>query len=731
GYEISSQSTALGIANFSQATRVLLRQLDKSTAGNLFVEFQTSFRALKIRPGDLIALTYLKENFIRTPLRVVKLSPSMNYQLVSILAQIHDDDWYSDNPAVLGGAGRQPWTQVQMPRPLIGLVPHTDSSKNFEYFDFSVTENIQAQTDGTATDILTIGFSQPTKPDANSPNLPLLSLSPQYETTGGTLAGGTNLYYAVSALDATSDEGALSFTVPAAVPAGTNTNTVSIVDLSFPSTAAAFNVYRGTTPQMLYRIATNVPLAQSYTDTGAPPQPIGPPDASFDHANFYYRFEYAGPFPATIFSSTTIGWSDMGAKALAYAGMVVRITEGIGRGQERSIATNDQTTLTVSPAWSVIPDATSIFVVAEGAWTFAAVSATSPVQFEILYQQGAVIEISGRGANVNNQEGVPELCPLTRQALGNGQSDAGIAGVPSFTLAVPGGGELTLSQIGFTDLTNTASISSGTLQIFYWDELNTPSTYALAAALDNQSTNITLTQTGSSAESAPQVNDVIQIGAELMTILSPGSVQNSYTVLRGSFGSSATTHEASDTALVLQTSVFIVPFAPNFFGNVASINFLHTMSLPDVRICAAQFFVTNAFGDSQSNQQAYTNQGDGGLRTLSGGQFSIQVSGYLATQQNVAPPLFVEASHAVRDLRASVSQAASGYTISVDVLQNGAEYCNLTIASGVTASDPVDGVALPPLQEGAAITVNITLEVIQSFQGSISPGRDLTVTIRL
>ena len=41
GYEISSQSTALGIANFSQATRVLLRQLDKSTKGNLFIQFQT------------------------------------------------------------------------------------------------------------------------------------------------------------------------------------------------------------------------------------------------------------------------------------------------------------------------------------------------------------------------------------------------------------------------------------------------------------------------------------------------------------------------------------------------------------------------------------------------------------------------------------------------------------------------------------------------------------------
>ena len=43
GYEVVSQSTALGVANYNQATRVLRRQLDKTLKGNLFVEFQTSF----------------------------------------------------------------------------------------------------------------------------------------------------------------------------------------------------------------------------------------------------------------------------------------------------------------------------------------------------------------------------------------------------------------------------------------------------------------------------------------------------------------------------------------------------------------------------------------------------------------------------------------------------------------------------------------------------------------
>lgn len=725
GYEISSQSTALGIANFSQATRVLLRQLDKSTKGNSFVEFQTSFRALKVRPGDIIALTYLKEGFIRVPLRVVKLSPSVNYQLVTVFAQIHDDAWYSDNPAVLGGAGRQPGAQIQTPRPLVGLLTHNDPNGDFEDFDFEVTERRQAQSDGSATDTLTVAFSQPTKPAANSPNLPLLSLSPGYMSENGSISGGSVLYYAVTAVDSAGREGALSFTVAASVPDGTS-NSVVIDGLSFPATATAFNVYRGSTPQMLYRIATRQPINTSYIDTGAEPQPIGPPDASFDHANFYYRFEYAGAYPADIFSPTTIGWSDMGATASAYAKMVVRIVEGTGRGQELSITSNDQTTLTVTPAWSVVPDATSLFVIAEPSWRFGAVSATSPVQFEVLYEPRTVVQISGRGANVSNQEGAPDLCPLTRWTLGGQAPDGGLPSLPSFSLSAPGSGELLLFNVGFEDLINTNSVSSGTLQMFSWNELDTPSAYSLAAAVDASSTTVLLAQVVPGASGM-----TIQIGSELISIVSVDAVANAYAVVRGVLASTATAHNAQDLVLHLDSVATSVAFAPRFFENRASSNYVHTVSLPDVRVCAAEFYVTNTFGNSQTNQISYTLQPDAGLRTLSGGQFSIQISGYLATQQNAAPHLLVEAAHPVRDIRCAVSHAAMGYTISVDVLQNGVEYCSVSIPSGQTDSTILDGSGLPPLQSGASVTINVALLVIQGFTGQISPGRDLTVTIRL
>ena len=732
GYEISSQSTALGITNYSQATRVLLRQLDKSTNGNLFINFVTSFRALKVRPGDIIAITYEKEGFLRTPFRVIKMSPAMNFEFVTIQAQIHDDDWYSDSIATLLAAGRQPASQMQIPKPLIGLVPTTDSNGQVDGFDFEIAENVQAQTDGSTTDTLSVGFSIPSAPSLASLNIPLLSLSPVYDASGGSLEGGKTYYYAVSSVDSTGNEGHLSFTASVTLPSGPNAYTATIGNLSFPSNSASFNVYRGFNPQILFRIASNAQLSKSFSDTGLPILPIGPPDASFDHANFYYRFEYGGPFQVTAASASTIACVDMGATVGAYATFSARIIGGTGAGQERSISSNDQTTLTITPPWSTTPDATSTFVIVESAWIFAAVSNSSPVQFEIPFSQGEVIEISGRSANVANQEASADLCPMTRIALGHGNAQYGVADPPTFSLSAPGGGNLSLFAVGFADTSTATSVTSGTLQLFHWNELNTPSPYALSAAVDELATTIQLNR-----PITLLFGQTLQIGAELMTNLSVGSENGPYSVKRGVLGSTPSAHSTGDSVFLLDSTAIVVPFAPHFFDNNASANYMHTISLPDVRIVAAEFAVTNAFGQSQASQRSYAvvAPDNSGLRTLSGGQFSLQVNGYLATQQNAAPPLVIEASHALRDIRATVNQAAIGYDISVQLLQSGTPYGSaLIIPSGTTTSSSIlQGGALPPLLVGDLLTLNVTLNLNSNAAatGGPSPGRDLTVTIRL
>ena len=43
--------------------------------------------------------------------------------------------------------------------------------------------------------------------------------------------------------------------------------------------------------RQLLLIASNVAVAATYTDSGATAELLGPPDANYDHANFYWRLE--------------------------------------------------------------------------------------------------------------------------------------------------------------------------------------------------------------------------------------------------------------------------------------------------------------------------------------------------------------------------------------------------------------------------------------------------------
>ena len=133
-------------------------------------------------------------------------------------------------------------------------------------------------------------------------------------------------------------------------------------------------------------------------------------------------------------------------------------------------------------------------------------------------------------------------------------------------------------------------------------------------------------------------------------------------------------------------------------------------------------------GDSAPAQVSLTTTTEFGLRTLSGGQLSIQVEGYPGIQSDVAPPLVVEESHSVRDIFAVVRGAPEGAPIQMRLRQNADVYCLLAIPVGATVSNVVNGFGLPPLVAGAQIRMDIT-SVAQGGQGS--PGRDLTATVRL
>ncbi len=717
GQEVTQTLAALGIPNFDQAARILKLNLDRSVRGNTYVEFETSVKAFGVRPGDLITVTYLKEGLNRQSFRVLKIAPGINHRISTITAQIHDDSWYADsNGQVTSASGgrRQGSAGVGVPCPLFGNV--LDDQGNIQ---FGVEESATTASDGSVQANLRVGFVAPAVAAANGPGIPLLSLAATVVGGGGSLHGGQTLYYAVAAVDASGNESPLSFIVRAVTLS--DGSSVRIDGLSFSPGTAGFHVYRGSSPAQLFRVAANEGVATQFIDVGLNKELIAPLDPNFDHANFYWRMELQSENAATIHGASSIGNDGLHMTENRYRGMVARITRGQGAGQERAIAGNSATELTVSPGWVVVPDASSFFVVAEAGWQFGALAKSSPVQFAVPNRGGETVQVCGRAANVNDLECSSELSTVTRwQIGGSGTSDIDVPPLPYFGLgAGQRGGTVELSGVSFTELTNTSTISAATLTMYYWDELRGRPALALAQAVGADDVALDLNAPGDAIPGS-----YLQIDSEVMRVGAVEANGTRYVVTRGVHSSPAAEHSTQSAIYALQSKTVIAAFPPNFFGSPYSGSWSQALTLPDARVASAELFVTNRRGNSPLRSVCLTTAVDHGIRTLSGGQYSIQVDGYLAIEEQVAPALVVEAGHSVRDVLAVLGTAADrevGLRLDVD----GAEYCTLSIPAGMTTSAAIDGSASGPLMSGAKLTLAVTAV------GQTYPGANLTVLIRL
>ncbi|MBM3810473.1 MAG: hypothetical protein FJW20_02440 [Acidimicrobiia bacterium] len=721
GQEVSLTYPAYGIPNFHQAARILQRQLDKSIEGNLYVQFETSAKGVGLKPGDLITLTYLKEGFVRKLFRIIRLAPGLNHRDMVIEAQAHLDSWYTD---MIGGGSRvsrrQPNGDNSVPRPLLGS--ELDASQQPQY---GVVENIQVNSDGGVSLSLTVSFTPPEKQTDNSLGIPYVSLSPATSSTGGTLIGGSVHYYAASAVNSQGGEGPLSFIVRAAIPSGTNTNKVVLQDLRFSPGTASFRVYRGESPEQLLRIASGVAPAALFEDTGLAATLSGPPDVNFDHARFEWRLELSPETTATVFSMDTIGAGSLQLIPDEYAGMAVRITSGKGKGQEREIQSHTANTITVRRKWDVAPDATSKFVIAESSWRFGAAGKTTPIQFDVPNREGATVHVSGRAVSAQGRESARDLSPVTRWRIvgaTGGSADQDVPPPPTYAFSPKGRGIIEVGGIGFTDLTNTRTITAGTLTLHYWEELSSPTSFSLSTAMDSATTQLVLASAGGG-----QAGDLVQVKKEILEIQQVTGGGTTYTVLRGSHGSAPVAHVAGTAVYHLKRKVFIIPLSRDFFGSPASGSYSYPILLPNIRLAAADLMMTNSRGNSETSKVAVTGTVENGLRTLSGGQLAIQVEGFLAIQTNAAPPLVVETARSVLDVFAVVGEAPTGAPIELTLKKDGLPYANLVIPAGATISNIVDGFGLLPLAAMARLTLDVT-SVGQTF--TTTSGRDLTVTIR-
>ena len=716
GQEVATSFDAVGISTFSQAARMVLLALNRSVTGNRYISFDTSVKALGLAPGDLITVSYAKEDLIRVPFRINKIAPGSSFRTATITAQIHDDSWYSDSTDVLaGGLGRQPGQGTGLPSPVIGT--NLDGSGNLQY---GIAETESTGTDGTSRVALAVSFVSPSATQGNLPS-PLLGFVPTVVESVGALPSESLFYYAVSAVDSAGLEGAKSFVVQAATGATPATYTVNLSGIQLPSGTAGFHVYRGADPRLLLRIGSNVTPAGSFTDSGLMAQAVLAPDTQFDHVNAYWRWELLPECSVTGVTGTSVSHFSLQLVVGAYKGNSVRITRGKGAGQERLIESNSVDTLTVSPEWVIPPDATSFFAIAETAWRFGCTSVTSPISFDVPERIGTGVHVLLRAASIGGYESAVEVSPVTRWALGQSGallSDSDVPPTPVFGVSLSGRrpGTIQLSTVAFPSLLNTRGIVAATYALHYFDELNGTTTELTAAAAPGD------TVLSISGGAVP--GSFVQLEQEILQVTQV-SIDGSVQVKRGLHGTTAASHMQTATCYLLSQYDLVLPFIKGFFGSAAAGSWSYFVDLPGVRMASAELFFTNLFGAGPVAVNNFTALRDFGLRTLAGGQFSFQITGFLAIQTGAAPDVLVDRDRCIGNIFATLRAPSIGATVNLQINVNGQLYGALQFDAGETNSSSLRGFGLTTLRAGDRLSLDIV------GVGTTSPGSDLTVIISL
>jgi hypothetical protein len=363
----------------------------------------------------------------------------------------------------------------------------------------------------------------------------------------------------------------------------------------------------------------------------------------------------------------------------------------------------------------------------ESGWTGPFAVSSSPALLEIPYREGATIHITGRAADANDVESVAELSPVTRWRMGeeSGPLDDGVPPAPYFAVSVTPSprGYVELSGISFSSLENTRHISSATTTLFYVDELENEGARSLAAATDAEGTLLQVT-----GPYGLGVGDYIQIDGEILRIdeVLPGGEE--LRVSRGRHGSTATVHGAGSSVYPLRQRTTAVAFPRGYFGSPAAGSWRHAIALPNARVASAQMYVTNAIGNSAAREVSFTQTVDRGLRTLSGGQITLTIDGFLAVGTDAVPAYVAERDYSAGFVQAFLMSPPTGVEgpgVTVRLRVNNQNWCELTVPHGAAESNAVNGRDLPAIRKASRIALDL-LTV-----GTGTPGSGLTVVIQV
>ena len=161
-----------------------------------------------------------------------------------------------------------------------------------------VTQMLQAMADGSVKILVTVPFYPAQQPSAacgtNAPSTRNLLAGISVSTTGGSLLGGHSYFYFFVAVDASGLLSPAGLAIQVDVPAGTNTNQVTLTGIGvFDQFAAKYQVYRAQDdPSVPLQILGSTAMPGgvfTFTDTGLATSNILPPVSGFTATRLYWK----------------------------------------------------------------------------------------------------------------------------------------------------------------------------------------------------------------------------------------------------------------------------------------------------------------------------------------------------------------------------------------------------------------------------------------------------------
>ncbi len=276
--EVDVPLQIMGISNFDQGTRRSNVELAKATRGNLradaggteIIEFTSTCKAVHLasKVGSICGINYAQLGFVMTLARLLSASPTDDAERWKLKFQLHLDQWhvdsYGQNPTPfyrqpgLGGRVGPPYPWA--PAVVSGGVNDSIWPSRGNFFDLALN------TDSYPAHLSMSGNVPVNVPNAGSP--PLVPLQASTANTGGTIVPGT---YVVR-LSSSINFGPVSEIASVIVPAGTNTNTVTISGITWPGSAFPnWSAYIGTSSMKMALALNGVSATGSSPDANGNP----------------------------------------------------------------------------------------------------------------------------------------------------------------------------------------------------------------------------------------------------------------------------------------------------------------------------------------------------------------------------------------------------------------------------------------------------------------------------